>query len=338
MKTTVSVQEMDELQIRPHEEIAEWRRLVAAGIDERWRDRAGWNTVSCPCCADEAATPAFSRGSVAYSECRSCGTLFAPQRPDEAALRSWFRDSDASRYWRDTLLAATGANRRESIVLPRAQWILDGVAEYVPKAKKLVDVSANGRPLVDEVLAGAPTLEAVLAGAAADLESQSRGPISVAPTAVADLATLGPAQLVTAIDAFDRAANLRALVAAVHATLEPGGVLFATLPVASGFEVQALWHRSPSVFPPDRMNLPTVNGLVRLFAGPSWELLELSTPGVLDVEMVRRAIEQAPDVEWPRALRALVPAANTSGHEQFIEYLQARRLTSFARLVARRRL
>ena len=58
MKTTVSVQEMDELQIRPHEEIAEWRRLVAAGIDERWRDRAGWNTVSCPCCVDDTATPA----------------------------------------------------------------------------------------------------------------------------------------------------------------------------------------------------------------------------------------------------------------------------------------
>ena len=37
-----------------------------------------------------------------------------------------------------------------------------------------------------------------------------------------------------------------------------------------------------------------------------WELLELSTPGMFDVEIVRRAVEANPSGEWPRVLRALV--------------------------------
>jgi hypothetical protein len=150
------------------------------------------------------------------------------------------------------------------------------------------------------------------------------------------LAALGPADLVTALDAFDRAPDLRALVAGIYRALRPGGILFATMPVASGFEVQTLWERSPTVLPPDKVNLPTVEGLLRLFGQPGWELLELSTPGMFDVELVKRVVDQNPDVEWPRAVRALVARSDEQARRALTEYLQSQRLTSFARLVARR--
>jgi hypothetical protein len=91
------------------------------------------------------------------------------------------------------------------------------------------------------------------------------------------------------------------------------------------------------VLPPDKVNLPTVDGLLRLFAGPDWELLELSTPGMFDVELVKRAIEDSPDADWPRAVRMLVSRSDEPARLAFTEYLQSQRLTSFARLVARRK-
>ena len=336
MKTIVSLQEVDEFEIKPPSEVSEWRRLVEAEIGSEWKDRTAWVVVSCPCGAEGPDPAVFVRMGFSYAECTSCGTVYAPERPPARDLRVWYRDSAPARFWRDQILPASFETRLEKIVLPRLQWVNDGIAEYVPHASRLLDVSAYGRPLVDALVAGHPDLEARIVGTAADLDGDSTARVSVAPTDVEDWARLGRVHLLTAIDAFDRASDLRALVRSARDSLEIGGVLFATTPVASGFEIQSLWDRSPTILPPDKLNLPTVGGLLKIFSSDSWEVLELSTPGNFDVEIVCRTILGSPDVAWPRVLRAMVDGANADDRRQLTEYLQSRRLTSFARLVARR--
>jgi hypothetical protein len=337
VKTVVSVQEIAELEIKPSSEVAEWRRLVAAEIAIRWGDRSGWISVPCPACGSAAAHPAFEHLGIAYAECAECGTLYAPRRPDELALRAWYRESAPVRFWRERLLPASAMARQEKIVRPRADWVLDGIAEYVPQARRLVDLSPHGRPLLDAIAEGAPVLtELVAAGVTADLDGVAAERVQVRPANVVDLPALGPADVVVAVDVIERAADPHALVNALSRLMAVGGVVFATFPVASGFEVQALWERSPTVLPPDKLTLPTVDGLMRMFPAPAWEVLELSTPGMFDVETVRRSIAADPMGPWPRVVRALVERTDTMGRDAFVEFLQARRLTSFARLVARR--
>lgn len=338
MKTIVSVQEISEFDIKPKAAVAQWRALVEAEIVRRWADRSSWIRVVWPTCKQEDAVPAFERFGVAYVECPTCGSLYAPFRPSEDELWAWYRESAPARFWREQLLPASEKARREKMTRPRADWVLDGIAEYVPSARRLVDISTYGRLLVDLVAAENPGLvEVMAAGMTADLEGGSTPRVRVQPTRVADLPGHGPADVVVAVDVLDRAADLRALVEALRRLLAPGGVFFATTPVASGFEIQTLWERSPTIIPPDKLNLPTVEGLYQIFAAPTWELLELSTPGMFDVEMVRRAIEAEPKVPWPRVVRALVERSDASGRTALVELLQSRRLTSFARLVARRK-
>jgi hypothetical protein len=338
MKTIVSVQEISEFEIKPQKAVAHWRELVETEISQRWADRSGWRRVDWPTCNQNDEIPAFERYGIAYVECPACGSLFAPFRPSENDLWAWYRESAPARFWREQLLPASEEIRREKITRPRADWVLDGIAEYVPSASRLVDISAYGRALVDLVAAENPGLvKLVAAGMTADLEGVSTPRVHVTPRRVADLAALGPVDVVIAIDALDRAADLGALVEAFKQLLAPGAVVFATTPVASGFDIQTLWERSPTVIPPDKLNLPTVAGLQQIFAAPTWELLELSTPGVFDVEMVRRAIVDEPDLNWPRVVRALVERTGSGGRNELVEFLQANRLTSFARLVVRRK-
>lgn len=338
MKTIVSVQEISEFDIKPLAAVARWRALVEAEIVRRWADRSSWIRVVWPACKQEDAVPAFERFGVAYVECPTCGSLYAPFRPSEDELWAWYRESAPARFWREQLLPASEKARREKMMRPRADWVLDGIVEYVPSARRLVDISAYGRVLVDLVAAENPGLvEVMAAGMTADLEGGSTPRVRVQPTRVADLPGHGPADVVVAVDVLDRAADLCALVEALRQLLAPGGVFFATTPVASGFEIQTLWERSPTIIPPDKLNLPTVEGLYQIFAAPTWELLELSTPGMFDVEMVRRAIEAEPAAPWPRVVRALVERTDASGRTALVELLQSLRLTSFARLVARRK-
>ena len=57
---------------------------------------------------------------------------------------------------------------------------------------------------------------------------------------------------------------------------------------------------------------------------------------MFDVETVRQAIAADPKTPWPRVVRSLVERTDAAGREALVEFLQTRRLTSFARLVARR--
>jgi hypothetical protein len=339
MRTIVSVQEISEFDIRPASVLIRWRELVEAEIMQRWGDRSGWIHVDCPTCSQKDAIPAFDRYGIAYVECPACGSLYARLRPSEAQLWSWYRESTPARFWREKILPATREARREKITRPRANWVLDGIAEYVPSARRLVDISQHGRGLVDLLTAeNSGLVDVVAAGMTADLEMFSNSRVQVYPTPIVDLPSHGPADIVVAVDVLDRSTDMGAVVAAIENLLAPGGVVFATAPVASGFEVQTLWERSLTVIPPDKLNLPTVAGLQQIFAAPVWELLELSTPGMFDVEMVRRAMKAEPDAIWPRVVRALVERTNDIGRMALVELLQSQRLTSFARLVARRRI
>ena len=144
-----------------------------------------------------------------------------------------------------------------------------------------------------------------------------------------------PADVLTAFETFDRAADLPGVVRMAHDALVPGGLLFATAPSVSGFELQVLWDRARTVAPPDKINLLSIRGFTALFAD-GWEILELSTPGMFDVETVRRAVHADPAADWPRFVRTLVTDATEQQRMEFQEYLQRARLTSFARLLVRR--
>jgi hypothetical protein len=141
-----------------------------------------------------------------------------------------------------------------------------------------------------------------------------------------------------AIDVFERVPSIHQLLTQLERIVNPGGLVFATCPVSSGFEIQSLWDKSVTITQPDKLNLPSVKGLVDyISSSAAWDIMELSTPGMFDVELVRRAMSQFPDEPWPRSLHALVDGIDQNGMERFTEYLQSQLLSSFARIVLKRR-
>lgn len=339
MKTIVSVNELSEIELKPSLMISKWRELVKTEIAVRWKDRSRWITVGLPRCDQKQIIPAFEKCGVTYSECGSCGSLFAPHRPNENELSDYYRESAPAQFWREHLLRTGAEARMEKLTRPRADWIQAGIAEYIPAANRLVDTSAHGRELLELLVSENHKLKLIVAaGIAPDLDGPSTARIKVLPCTTADLPSLGPVDVIVAIDVLDRAADCEVLIKAWADLLVVGGIIFATVPVASGFEIQTLWERSPTVLPPDKINLPSIKGLQQFFAEPTWEILELSTPGMFDVEIVRRAIEMEPTRQWPRVVRSLIEPTSKQAQFSLVELLQSQRLTSFARLVIRKKI
>src|SRR3989338_2660212 len=137
------------------------------------------------------------------------------------------------------------------------------------------------------------------------------------------------------LESLDRVDDPVALLHAVHQRLVPGGLLFVTALVASGFDMAVLGLRNLYLYPPDRTNCFTLQGLQSVLERAGFGLLEVSTPGVLDLEIVQAHRRQDPALALS-AFEEQLLAVDQETREAFQAFLQQQRLSSFARLVARK--
>jgi len=342
MKTVVSVSEISELDIKPLAESMEWKKILLEEIKNKWQNKTGWIDVPCPVCGSSDCMPAFNKFLFEYAECKNCKTLYASSRPPGKELTLWYGHSIAAEFWQENILKSSESSRNEKIIEPRAQWITDAISEYMHDASsrniKYTDISFYGRMLNEKISELNEQLVVTAAGITAGKEGYQGKKIRVVPlNSINDLTGLDKTDILVAIDVFDRITSIQSFLEQVSQITEPGALVFAACPVSSGLEIQALWNESPSIIPPDKLNFPSVEGLISLFsASGKWEIMELSTPGMFDVQLVRQALERNAG-QWPRVVRALFEHMDDTGDELFTGYLQSQRLSSFARIVLKRK-
>jgi hypothetical protein len=339
MKTIISIQDLAELEIKPDDELQKYYTLTEHEIRSRWGDGGTLVTVSCPGCGGNRSAGVFDKWGFVYRDCARCGTLYVTARPTDQELTSYYRDSAAAGYWREKLAARTAEARREKVIVPRVQWVLDTLAEHAAESRRLIDISSHCESFLQVLTEMSDRPERIIAAnPAADVEAQGLGDtrVEISPTSFEALAGLGPADAVTALDVLDRCSNIPAMLGALRETVRPGGLLFVTAPTSSGFEVQILRELSPTIVPPDKLNVFSIEGLMEIFS-TGWDVIEVSTPGMLDLEIVRRRLKGSDSVNVPPFVRYLLERRGSDAAESFTEFLQTNRMTSVVRLVARRR-
>lgn len=145
------------------------------------------------------------------------------------------------------------------------------------------------------------------------------------------------ANAVSALGVIDRVFSPEKFLNTAKSLLLNGGLLFLTTSTISGFDLQVLWDKSKSIFPPDRINLLSIEGLTTLFEKNGFEIIELSTPGQLDVELVKNALNENKDIELPRFISYLLNNREENTLRSFQEFLQYFKLSSHVRIAARKK-
>jgi len=87
---------------------------------------------------------------------------------------------------------------------------------------------------------------------------------------------------------------------------------------------------------PEYLNVLSIEGFTRLVARCGLELIEFSTPGHLDLQLVQHAARQDPSIRLPSFVQYLIDNRDTLAHEDFQAFLQKHRLSSHVRVAARK--
>jgi hypothetical protein len=143
--------------------------------------------------------------------------------------------------------------------------------------------------------------------------------------------------IITAFDVLDHQAEPEKTIKVFSNLCESGGLLLLSLNVGSGFEYQMLGHDSHRLTPPTRLNLLTVEMIESLLKMHDFELIDVSTPGSLDVDIVLKALADSKPRLQSRFISYLLNKRGADTWESFQEFLRNNNLSSYLRIAAKKK-
>lgn len=259
---------------------------------------------------------------LAYARCPESGSLFLVDLPEATRWASLLSQVSRYRHTPEAFHAGLAQSRTDHVYAPKVEWILDALRFQQLDRPRLLEVTtapSNFTRLLQEQgsFSTVMTVDEMRLAAGAEAEEACG----------VDAAVL--------LESLDRVDDPATLLRAVADRLTSGGLLFVTALVVSGFDMAVLGLRNLYLYPPDRTNCFSLEGLSTLLTRTGFGLLEVSTPGVLDMEIVRAHLQRDPSLPLSPFERQVIEAGEET-HEVFQAFLQQRGLSSFARIVARK--
>lgn len=332
MKRVVVTSKLHEADIRPPKLLSEFKRLSVEDAARFFGDAAGLVEVENPATGAGGSQVAFEKDGFTYRIAEECGSVFVSPRPTGESLADYYANSEASAYRVQHYARETAEARRRHLLRSHTNWmgqIFDETGNAA--AKSYVDIGTYNPALFDEVKALGlfENLYSLNPLPGIEEECAERG-VEIITEPIREAA------VVTAFQQLESQFSPLDLVRTAHDMLAPGGLFFLTTRTISGFDLSVLWDKAPYIFVPEHLNLLSIEGLTRLVARGGLELVELSTPGQLDVELVRHAVSADSSIELEPFIQYLLEERDELAHADFQEFLQKHRLSSHVRIAAAR--
>lgn len=335
MKTVVIPNDISVPGIVNDELYRTYTQLLEKDIAELLGASSAMKAVHCPGCLSAKATSFAKIMGMEYKVCEECGSYFVAQRPSQASLNHFYAQSTACRYWRQEMSKLVD-QKLYYIYGPRVAWILEWADEYFDENLVLVDYQTKYSFLIkhltsQNIFAQIKLLEPQL------YENEQVLPAAYYIKNVEEAAHLKSVDMFTSFESLERVSDPDDLIKKAYAYCKPGGLFLLTTATSSGFEYQVLKEHAPNLNPINRMNLLSLEAIVVLLEKNNFEILELSTPGRLDVEIVKNVIESKDIPEVDHFWKYVFGKRKTNTLSSLQEFLQTNRLSSHVRIVAKKK-
>lgn len=338
MKRVVIHDDYREIEIRPSELFDKYIQISKEEIERFFIDKSTFVNINCPACNSDKKNNAFEKFGMEYVECRNCNTLYLSPRPAENVIDKYLAESKTNEFWISHFIGDSSKARADKIFKPRAEWVVNLTKEYFENPKIFIDIKSkytafleeiNRVDLFDKIISIDPIIdkskfiEKDSKIIVKDIESCSKEKID--------------AHIITAFEVIERSYNPEKFLKSINNLMGDNGLLFLTGRTSTGFDLQTLWGESKNIIPFDHINILSIEGAIKLFDRCGFEIIELSTPGQLDVDMVISALDDNNQLKLPRFINYLIHNRDENAHKAFQEFLQKFRLSSHLRIAAQKR-
>lgn len=278
--------------IRPKNLLALQAACVQEDIESLLKYKEEFILTSCVACESDVYELIYEKNGFFYVRCKACGTIFLNPRPTIEILSQFYRQSKNYKFWSEYIFPETEQNRRKNIVAPRVDRILEICKRHHINQNVILEVGAAYGSFCEE-LESRKEFESIIAvEPTPDLAQICRDKgLNVIESFIEDvpLDTIN-ADVIVNFEVIEHLYNPKKFLQEVSKNIKPGGILVTSCPNGEGFDVLMLGKESSSV-DHEHLNYFNVRSLPQLMRSIGLEIIEVLTPGELDVDLVRSAMK-----------------------------------------------
>jgi len=324
---------MKEEEIRPQKLFDEFLRLAEKDTAVFFSDTPCENKP-CPAC-NKTGEFAFAKHGFTYEICPSCETLFVNPRPEVEAFAKYYQEAESTKYWATAFYKETAEARRKKLWLPKVHKILEIMKRYSANDHKLIDIGGGYGLFACEMekVSGKPAL--VIEPnphMAKECRGKSLHVIEKFLENIVQDDLPSSAKTFVSFELFEHLHNPAIFLDHLLKLMNKGDLFIFTTLSGTGLDIQILWENSKSVSPPHHLNFFNPNSVKIILEKSGFELLEVTTPGKLDIDILVKNRRFIKDHFW----RSFTAAASETTKEQWQNLIASTGLSSHMMAVCRK--
>jgi len=280
-----------------------------------------WKHSCCPVCGSESTRFIFERWEVDYCICEDCGTIYVPI--DELdVLTNYINLPELKTFRGSEEYQSKEKDIRDESWNEFISWMSFRTFRYLGRNANLsvIDIGNKYLNFSNKIKASELCGKYELQNSLIQ-EKENKSEIKNADI------ILYLNQIKHTMDPVESLNKIRS-------KLKDNGLLLVSTRLGSGFDVLTLKGGTSSIFPYEHCMLPSRMGLEIILQKAGFEILEITTPGTQDVDIVFENHERIDDNNY--FVRNLIKTADERVKVDFQQFLQKSCLSSFARVVARK--
>ncbi|MFH1462593.1 MAG: class I SAM-dependent methyltransferase [bacterium] len=280
---------LSENKIRPDNLSQKQNKLYEEDVKNLLKRKNEFVKVDCPACGKRNFKNWGKKYSLDYAVCNNCQTVFISPRPTPQILDDYYKNSQNYIFWNKYIFPKSEKVRRQEIFKPRAELIKKICLKHNISHNVLVDVGAGFGTFCEEAEKMKFFKKIIAVEPTPDLAKTCRKKgLEVIEKYIEEVDFKIPVDVMTAFEVIEHLFSPKDFLLGCASALKKRGIIVLTCPNIQGFDLLMLRELSKTI-DAEHLNYFNPDSLCYLLERRGFKIIEVSTPGKLDAELVRKA-------------------------------------------------
>ena len=322
-KHSVIIDDISDVMIHPRPLFDRLKVLWKKQLSDAAANALGTPLNGCVACGEKGIYKYFSIWGYAYSRCPKCASVFLNPRPRRSFYEKAFFHSPISEFVTSAEYQDQHGQRFRRVIEP---LLSEMIQESRSETMTVLEVFGRNQHVLN-YLNKQEKIRKLFRFEAA-VEDRSGRSVSVENLERLEDDSCDIILLLMAVEQMLAPEKIFPLLAK---KMRRGGSMLVLARLGSGIDVQILRGKNPTVFPMEHMQLFSVEGYEHLCEESGMTVLELSTPGLLDVAYLRQHFSRHPKDD--NVFQYFFQHRSAIDVERLQQFIQEVRLSSALKLI-----